>query len=144
MLWCIEACPESCVWFTYLEVLWCWGCDCQKWIGPIVFWLSVIYLNKRFSCHYSTRRGKQGSNWNLRITRAHLYHWLTYRGGESACVMVRIKGDESRHITFCNHCPIKPGFSKWQFWGAGCNFLCCFAIAVVETRFKTPLLQPYS
>ena len=51
------------------------------------------------------------------------------RGGESACVIVRIKGDESRHITFC--------FSEQIFLGwfcTFCKFLACFDNSLSEAE----------
>ncbi len=61
--------------------------------------LGVIYTNQRFCCHRSLwGRGRASS---LRITQIHCQMGNSLGMGIATRCEIRIKGDESRHITFC-------------------------------------------
>jgi len=112
--------------------------SCGHEVRLVKSWVGVWYSNKRFSCHYKTRRGKQGPAPTLLITPAHFYHTPSCgRGGESACVIVRIKGNESCHITFLLS---EPHFLRWRCC-TFCKNLACFDNSLSEAERKQCLLD---
>jgi hypothetical protein len=101
--------------------------------------MGVMYSNKRFSCPVTIKQDVVSkAQTRTYVLRRHISIIGTScgRGGESACVIVRIKGNESCHITFC--------FSELHFLGWRCCTFCKILVCLDNSLSKAERNELFS